>query len=173
MHLLTIPNSFKILVLHMGHVLCSINHGSTQCLWNSWLQGRVRSVSPDLYSSKQTAQELFDMPSSSSFLLTIREWSFAMAFFAAVVSRLCFTKWKSIKFKIYSGMKATICHTLSNFIYYNTFGHKEIKFFQQPQVPQSFKWVTLANLMGTFTKTWCLFKFLPQIYAIAKDHCKF
>jgi hypothetical protein len=37
------------------------------------------------------------LPSSRfllTFLLTVRELSFAIAFFAAVVSRLCFIKWK-------------------------------------------------------------------------------
>ena len=42
-------------LLHIGHVLWPASHRSTQVLWNSWLHGKRRSVSPASASHMHTA----------------------------------------------------------------------------------------------------------------------
>lgn len=50
--ILTTPNSFKMLSLHIGQVLCSTNHGSIHSLWNSCLQRYMSSQSYKPYTIK-------------------------------------------------------------------------------------------------------------------------
>lgn len=42
--LTTIPRAFKMFSLHIGHVQCSLSHGSTQALWKTCLGEQTRHI---------------------------------------------------------------------------------------------------------------------------------